>query len=237
MLNIFREVAERQGLKLYEFGPDARPTAIPEAPAIVFAHKCKFPKSLFNGHVRGIRIIRDPRDIVISAAHYHCRSDEAWLHIKRPYLDGKTYAQAINALKTDTEKYRFELAHTSARVIAQMVNASGKQKLDAFIEGNFLTIRYEDLIVDSDLREVEKICKFLRLPFKRVAPIFVKKSLFGAQDKSVKHIRSGQPQQWRDKFTPEFANEFAEAQQHALETLGYEADKTWVKSLCRDQVA
>ncbi len=230
MLDIFREIAALQGLEFYRIGPDPKPAPVIKSPSFVFAHKSKFPNSLFNKKVRGIRIIRDPRDVVISAAHYHCHSDEPWLHEARDYLKGKTYAQAISELNTDIEKYRFELMHTSARVIAQMVDADGQQDLNNFVEKNFLTIRYEDLVVDGDLQEVKKICNFLRLPFKKVAPIFVKRSLFGEQSAGITHIRSGKPKQWMFRFTPEFAQEFAGAQQHSLEALGYESDKSWLRA-------
>jgi len=34
-------------------------------------------------NVRILHLIRDPRDVLISAMHYHKTADEAWLHIKR----------------------------------------------------------------------------------------------------------------------------------------------------------
>jgi hypothetical protein len=49
-----------------------------------------------RARTRGLRMIRDPRDMVISSMHYHRRSSEPWPH--RPRGEGMTYQEKSRAL-------------------------------------------------------------------------------------------------------------------------------------------
>lgn len=40
---------------------------------------------------KGLHIIRDPRDVIVSGCFYHTKSSEKWLHIKRKDFGGLTY--------------------------------------------------------------------------------------------------------------------------------------------------
>ena len=56
---------------------------------------------------RGIHIIRDPRDVILSACFYHQKSDEAWLHEPRKEFNGLTYQQKINTYEDMDDKLLF----------------------------------------------------------------------------------------------------------------------------------
>ncbi len=66
---IFQEVAEQLVMPFLEVESDTLWND--EHKALVFNHSSRFPPALFDRSVRGLRIVRDPRDIVISGAHYH----------------------------------------------------------------------------------------------------------------------------------------------------------------------
>ncbi|MEX0299825.1 MAG: sulfotransferase domain-containing protein [Kordiimonas sp.] len=226
---VFREVSEQLQIPFLEVETDtdwAGPTE-----ALVFNHSSRFPPALFDMPVHGLRIVRDPRDIVISGAHYHGKGLEDWLLAEQDVFGGKSYCETINSLPTVQEKYSFEMRNTAGYVIRQMVHADHNKALNSFIENNFLMIRYETLINDVELLEVHRICKQLKLPFETVSPIFVNRSLFGGQKTDGKHIRSGKTEQWKTEFTRKTADEFAREHQYALEALGYEDNSEWVKQL------
>tara|TARA_R110002096_G_scaffold325431_2_gene519413 strand:+ start:102 stop:884 length:783 start_codon:yes stop_codon:yes gene_type:complete len=228
---IFREVADELQLSFLEVESDTLKTSAFDGKAIAFNHSSRFPEFMFESPVLGVRIIRDPRDMVISGAHYHGRGVEAWLNAKQDVFGGRSYCEAINALETVQEKYRFEMKHTASYVMRQMVNADHNEALHRFIDQNFLTIRYEDLINDQGLVDVKKICEKLDLQIKTVGPVFVKHSLFGEKKKDSKHIRSGKTQQWKTEFDRQTAEEFSALHQEALEALGYETNSDWVRQL------
>ncbi|MBL4789760.1 MAG: sulfotransferase domain-containing protein [Kordiimonadaceae bacterium] len=225
---IFSELAGELGLQFteVEIDTDLDPSALKNA--FIFNHSTRFPPNLYSEPVSGVRIIRDPRDMVISAAHYHCWSSEPWLHAKQDIFGGKSYSEAIKSLELAQETYSFEMRHTTSYVIRQMVNSDSNKALHRFIDKNFLTIRYEDLIADSDLIEVKKICLQLNISLKETSEIFMKKSLFGQQKPDGAHIRSGKTQQWKTEFNRTIAEEFANLHQGSLETLGYETDTSWL---------
>ena len=231
MRRIFEAVASELDVTFSNISPSrAAPPAFGGG-NILFHSSSRFPEELFSLPVKGVRIVRDPRDVVVSGAHYHSQGREPWLHTKNDLFGGKSYFEAINALEDIQEKYRFEMRYQAGWVIRQMHGADGNEALHAFIQNNFSTIKYETLVKDVELVEVAKICTQLQVPFDRVAPIFVKGSLFGQQNTDDIHIRSGKSQQWKTEFTQETAEEFASLHQEALIGLGYEIDDSWLKFL------
>lgn len=69
--------------------------------------------------VRGCHVIRDPRDLLISAANYHSWSNEGWLHRVRADLGERSYQQALCALDFDGA-VTFEMRHSAGRAIRDM---------------------------------------------------------------------------------------------------------------------
>ena len=69
--------------------------------------------------VRGCHVIRDPRDLLISAANYHSWSNEGWLHRVRADLGDRSYQQALRALDFDGA-VTFEMRHSAGRAIRDM---------------------------------------------------------------------------------------------------------------------
>lgn len=233
MRDVFTAIAARLGLDFVNTPSSAIGTVAPKRGMIYFQRDSRFPAAFDRDDVRGFRIVRDPRDIVISGAHYHMKSAEPWLHVKKDCFGDRSYQEMINSLAGQDERYRFEMNNFSRGTIRSMAIARGNKAMRDLIERRFLTVRYEDLIEDVEATTFRSICDHLDLPFDICAPIFVENSLFG-QSVRKDHVRSGKKEQWRSAFTRDFAREFADAHQRALERLGYEENRNWIKR-CPDK--
>ncbi len=231
MSRVFRDVAETIGAGFIDLREAGGSKISPHKNTIYLDDHSQFPAAFLKQKVKGIRIIRDPRDVVISGAHYHAKSKEGWLHVGRPFFDGKTYAEMITGFDAMADRYLFEMDNVAADTISNMVDAKGDEAQRTFLEKNFRTVKYEKLIDDRELREFRKVCRYLKLPFKAAAPAFVNNSLFANKDAVSGHGRSGKKQQWKSVFDQKLGRAFADRHQHSLEVLGYEKDDSWVESL------
>lgn len=165
---------------------------------------------------RGVHLVRDPRDVIVSGCKYHQSSDERWLHIARPELEGRTYSQAINALDTDEEKLLFELEHFGATTVAQMLEWDSA-------DPRFLEFRYEDLVADVELRVFHDMFTFLGFRGRALAIALAhawKHSLFGARHPGG-HVRSGSTRQFEEHFTAAVHAAFNSRFPDAVSRLGY----------------
>ncbi|WP_286829103.1 sulfotransferase domain-containing protein [Kordiimonas sp. UBA4487] len=230
MRRVFKDVAAAIGSDFVDLR-EADAAAVPQKNTIYLEDHTHFPAPFLKRKVRGIRIVRDPRDVVISGAHYHARSSEAWLHEAKPFFDGKTYAEMINSFETITDRYRFEMDNAAADTIAAMTDAKGDKAQQQFLEQNFLTVKYEDLVEDTELTEFSKVCRHLKLPVRKAKSAFLKHSLFANKNAVGHHGRSGKKAQWKTVFDQKLGRAFADRHQRSLEILGYETDDSWIESL------
>jgi len=182
---------------------------------------------LLGSDIRGVHIIRDPRDAAISALRYHKDSAEKWLHIPDEQFGGLTYQQKLNSLSPD-EQFLFNLQNRTA-------SDFGKMLVWRYDDPRFFEARYEDLADDRDGRVFGKILSFLGLPAVSAMEgvlIFKRLSIFGKPTpQNHPHIRSGKPRQWPDFFTRWHGEKFVEIFGDCLIRLGYEEDNSWVKRL------
>lgn len=230
MQRVFRDVAAAIGSDFVDLR-EADAAAVPQKNTIYLEDHAQFPAAFLTRKVRGFRIVRDPRDVVISGAHYHAKSKEAWLHEPKPFFDGKTYAEMINGFDAMADRYLFEMENVAADTIAGMTDAKGDKVQMQFLEQNFLTVKYEKLVEDEALVEFKKICRHLKLPIRKSAPAFLAHSLFANKDAVGRHGRSGKKQQWKTVFDQKLGRAFADRHQRSLEILGYETDDSWIESL------
>lgn len=194
-------------------------------PGIYFDDHTYFPAEISEVPPIGFRMIRDPRDVVISGAHYHTRSEEGWLHMEREDLNGKTYQQAINAFEDVQDRYLFEMQRVGNHTINCMAQPN------SFVE-KLQPVRYEDLMTDSDFSVFTALMQSLGLrrgELKKAEKAFRKHSLVGDAKSTGKHGTSnGQLARWKTAFSRETARAFAERHGDALIRLGYEQDHSWV---------
>lgn len=223
-------------------------------PMVLFEWHANFGKAKWlveNPEHRLFHLIRDPRDVIISAMHYHRSSREEWLHVPRERFGGLTYQQKLNSLADDHSRYRFEMMNSSGNVIRSI----GKWD---YGRPNTLECKYEDLIVDTDMKLFTSIVTHLGFSDREIQVClkqFWRMSIFGkaaggkapggrtvggkaAGGKAAggkgggkgggKHVRSGRSRQWTGVFDQALAAEFVQEFDGVLEKLGYEPDDSWV---------
>jgi len=236
MNHTFRMIGEKLGIRLV---PTLVFTSLPEAerqpPLILSASGGRegLEPGLFDREdVRIFHLIRDPRDVLISGMHYHLRADEKWLLRPDPEFGGRTYRETLNALASKRERYDFEMRNGLSKNVA---------KVTAWDYGraNSLECRYEDLIRDTDQKLFSRIAAHLGFT-KEEIPVcrrtFWRHAIFGGgaerrAEGKLKHVRSGEPEQWRDVFDRKMANAFLAQFGDALIRLGYEKDNAWIDTL------
>lgn len=227
MANIFRAIKRHEKLNLHtksqaELPQEADIFLQDHSKVDLKALKARFPKR----GVRAVHVIRDPRDVIISGAFYHVKTVEKWANNPKKEYGGKSYRQAISALPTDHEKLVFEMDHTGGKTIREMA------AWDYAMKDTCFEAKYEDLIIDRDLKIFTPMMQFLGFegPRLEMALKFVRElSLFGgaAGSDPADHIRSGEGRQWVRTFTPELKAAFKERFPDALQKLGYEAGADW----------
>ena len=177
--------------------------------------------------MRGVHVVRDPRDVLISATFYHLKSSERWLRRPMARFDGMTYQEKLSAARTVREALVFELGHQTQLAIAEM---AAFPKLSTVP-----TITYESLMGGEVLSAFEAMFKALGFSgrARRVALECAQREsiLLNPARRESSHVRSGETRQWRRVFDRALGERFAAAAGPALVTLGYEPDDAWVGDL------
>jgi hypothetical protein len=178
--------------------------------------------------VRVLHLIRDPRDVVISAMHYHRKSKESWLHEPVPGYDDVTYQRRLKGLPNTHQRYVYEMEHSSGGTVQDMLRWR-------YNRPNCFEARYEELRQDIELRYWRRITAFLGFDAaeREICDArFWRNSLFGGLSRlGNRHVRSGDTGQWKREFTVSLAYAFIGRFPGALQALGYEADHNWMLDL------
>ena len=170
----------------------------------------------------GIHVIRDPRDMLLSAVRFHLISDEPWLHLPAKKFNGKTYQQVLSSYTTREDQISFEMEHHMGRDIRTMY-AFDRQ-------GVFRDVKYEDLIVDNDMSLFHELLVGLGLEgteIIRALHAYWQSSIFGgmaqaAESGTHKHIRNSQPKQWQTLLSSKEIDLIQDAFEKEIVGLGYE---------------
>ena len=230
MQSIFMAAAQKLGVAFY--GPDlAAHGAATEGRflGIYFDDHCRIPKTLRAGNLRGFRLIRDPRDVVISGAHYHSKSTEPWLQRPIDRLGGLSYQAALGAQGGWQERYAFEMQETAGATIDHML-------ADIALESDvFRTVHYEDLIgTEEGHKHFAELVDFLGFTSGEANVLmdcFTEFSLASGKKADSQHVRSGERQQWKSVYTRALAEKFIDRHGDTLIALGYEKDHDWASML------
>jgi hypothetical protein len=232
MDGVFKAIAGDLGAQYINFREDER--RLQERlrrPFVLFCYDSDFGDHapvLDRTDVKIVHLIRDPRDVVISAMHYHKASRESWLHEPIPGHDNLTYQRALQQLPTRFGQYIFEMENSSASTLRDMAAWH-------YGRANCFEARYEDLRQDSTFAYWRRITAFLGLDAAEQALAdrrFWQNSLFGGlATLGNRHVRSGTVAQWRREFTPALGNVFLERFPGLLEVLRYETGDAWIREL------
>jgi hypothetical protein len=208
----------------YIFCANTPGATIPDHFCILFDNHSRFDlASLDKRPYRGLHLIRDPRDVIISGCYYHQKSGEPWLHVKREEYGGMTYQEKLLSFSSMRDRLLFEMEGAAARTITDMYHWN-------YQNPSFFEVKYEDLIVDYDLLLFHQIFSFLGFGgelIPKTLDLAWKNSLFSNRLAPNLHRRSGQPSQWRQHFEPCHKQRFDELFDDVLVKLGYERDNTW----------
>jgi hypothetical protein len=189
---------------------------------------CDFGHLLTRDDVRVLHVVRDPRDVLISAMHYHMKSAESWLHEPIPGYDDVTYQRALKALPTKFDQCVFEMEHSTASTLKDV-------QCWQYGRPNCFEARYEDLRQDADLSHWRRIAEFLGFDEdeqQSTCRRFWQNSLFGGLPRLGNgHIRSGAVAQWKGEFTVRLGYAFVSRFPGLLQALNYENDPRWIIDL------
>lgn len=222
---IFRDVAARHGLRFF-FGEQAD---LPERWDVFFQNHSRFDPAALPPDprpVRGVHLIRDPRDVIVSGCFYHQVSDEPWLLEPSPYLGGRSYREAITALDDPGDRLMFELENAGRVTIDEMLAWP-------YDRPEFHELRYEALARDVELVHFRRLFRFLGFPEAALPGLLAdarRHCLFSGRVPRSAHVRSGAAGQWRSHFEARHRRRFLECFGDALVRLGYEADDAWAEA-------
>jgi hypothetical protein len=219
MQQLFLEICSEQGLEFFQGDQDALP-----ARAHVFLQEhSRVDFSALPRPYRGIHLIRDPRDVLISGAHYHRRSSEAWLHVRRLRFYGLTYQEAIRTCRSLADAVAFEMRHSGGHTIREMLSWSYSNPL-------MYEVKYEDLVDDAGMARLVEIFSFLGYPQDVLAELMTiarRVSIFHDGVDCLGHARDGRARQWTQVFDRRLKDLFLERFDDALIRLGYEQNHDW----------
>lgn len=151
---------------------------------------------------RGIHVMRDPRDMIVSGYHYHKWTNEAWVH--RADAKGRSYQEKLNAVDKTTGLF-MEIDH----FIFFYRDLLESWDLD---DPDTLEVSYEALMGAERDALYHEIFTHLGCTGAQhrlgvdLMRLFEAKRRTGrtgdAQQARLAHIRSGRSEQWREELQP-----------------------------------
>lgn len=172
-----------------------------------------FDDAVRSHDVRSLLLVRDPRDVAVSEAHYA---------LARPDVPGHAAVAAepdlAGRIRVVIEGRDGELAPLADRL----------RRFVGWLESGARLVRFEDLVGPEGGGDLERQCDTLRDVFAHIGlPVTgnelgrLRNRLFSAASPTFRRGRTGG---WRDDFTPEIDALFLERAGPLLGTFGYAGD-------------
>lgn len=187
-------------------------------------YESQYESALAERNVVHYFIYRDPRDVVVSEAHYY-RDINRWHRLHRYFREVRSIEDAIQLAITGFRPPVSGISYPS--VGERFARFDGWLKCD-----ECLAIRFEDLISERRPQVIRKMAEFYAsrssLPLDLEACIAAMTASI-APEKSHTY-RKGQKAGWKKEFTEEHRRLFAELTGDLLTRLGYESNDDWVRT-------
>ena len=222
MKNIFSQSCNKLKLKFYNGKLEQSPSDFD----VLLQEHSQFDLDKLNAEYKGLHVIRDPRDIIISGCFYHQKAHEKWLHVPQDKFGGLTYQEKIKSYETLDDQILFEMENSSLWNIQAITNWNYNNP--AFFEA-----KYENLIADVDLLLFHQIFTFLGFPGQSIPEILkiaYKNSIFSGNLRKTLHVRAAKEKQWEKYFKPKHKAKFLNLYGDVLIKLGYENNHDWANS-------
>ena len=200
---ILSQVAKRCGRRFVQYD---RERCVSGGDFVVYHHSRDFDPTHFHGRaIRGTHILRDPRDVAVSALPLPPVDQRTVAKVPRRQYQGRSYQEELRRL--DPERglgLEIEEMCTTRRTLHEML------AWDYQREG-FLELRYEDLVGDEigvfasvfqhytrpDPESTERALKIVDdAGFRRIDGREI------GQVRPGSRLRSGRPGEWREHFLP-----------------------------------
>ena len=180
--------------------------------------------------IRVVRVIRDPRDLIVSGYYYHKRAAEPWCKTVDPTVDHPAWKKVRGRVPTNLPSGYSLTGYLNEASLEDGLLAEidfRKYHYQSMMEWpeqdpRVNLFRYED-ILGKEAWTYWKILSFFGLPFRtRYLGSRLAKRLSAKNKRSeVKHIRDPNSGQWRKHFTPELTRIFNDRYGDILDRYGY----------------
>lgn len=219
--NVLGTVSRQHRLRFREMAGSG---PVPEGTHVAFyPHASNVPwETLDRRRTRVSHMVRDPRDMAVSAYFYHCRSEEEWLHRPLAHLGGRSYQEHLRSLPTP--------AGLSEEIRRMALNQLPDLLGWDYGRPGVLELRYEDVIADEEAAFRALFAHYGFHPDAAADAVATALTFSLSQRKGGAgpgHARSGRPGEWREVFQDEHVALFKELLGGALVQLGYESSDAW----------
>ena len=170
---------------------------------------------------RGLHMVRDPRDMLLSAVRYHMTSNEAWLDEPSAEWGGRSFREQLMGYATLEDQIAFEMDTYMGWTIERMAGFDRQEV--------FMNVRYEDLIVDHDMTRFHDVLVHLGLRGRELInglEAYWSSSLFGERSEHDKqttanHVFDSTARQWETRLSRSCIELIESRFGDAIEKLGY----------------
>jgi hypothetical protein len=173
---------------------------------------------MLPNNIKGVHMIRNPFEVIVSAYNHHRRINKPWVHERREEFDNKSYREQLCNLNTDNGLI-FEMNHISKSTILDMYEWD-------YSDDRFLNVKLEDFFDDFD-KTAALIAEFLDLDPEKVVSIANKHNIYHLIDKNniPDHVtnRTGKKYRYPDFFKEKHYDCFFKLfQSDIFDKLGYD---------------